>query len=384
VSKIKKKKYTLHKFHDMDFALVLVTLVLSLFGIVMAFSASYYYSISKFGSPYTLLRSNIINYVLGWFILLVFSRIDYHVLKKLALPAIVIGLGLLVAVLALRGTPFTLTINNATRWLKLGISIMPGELIKPALILFFAAVFSSNENCMKNGKTLAISIGLIVVIFFLIYKQPNLSTACIVVLLGVVMMFVAGLNPLLLGGVGGLAVLLFSYLYFIDDGYMHTRVVTALDPWADALGDGYQVVQSLLAFGSGGVFGRGLGQSIQKTLYLPEPQSDFILPIIGEEIGFVGIIALLILYAILIGRIISIALRSKDRFGAYLACGTGALLAIHVILNIMVVTATFPPTGVFLPFMSQGGNATWVFLALIGITLNVSRQAREIPEDETE
>jgi len=375
-----KKKIIIHKFHEMDYALVLTALILSLFGIVMAYSASYYYSISKTGNPNSLMLSNIFYYVAGWIILLVLSRIDYHMLRNFALPAIIVGFILLVMLLALRGTPLTKTLNNATRWLNFGITVMPGEIIKPCLILFFAAVFSANPGCMKDIKTIGICVGLLAVIFVLIYKQPNLSTACIVVGVGVVMMFIAGLNPAILGGlivVGGLGL---SYFYFIDDGYMHTRIVTAIDPWADPLGNGYQVVQSLLALGSGGVLGKGLGQSVQKTLYLPEPQSDFILPIIGEELGFVGIMVLLILYVILIGRIISIALRSKDRFGAYLAGGTGALIAIHIILNIMVVTATFPPTGVFLPFMSQGGNATWVFLALIGITLNVSRQAREVPE----
>lgn len=380
-----KKKILIHKFHAMDYPLVMVTLLLSLFGIVMAYSASYYYSISQFGNPNHLLISNLMWYALGWAALIILSRVDYHLLRRLSLIGIGIGLLLLVMLLILRGTPLTKTLNGATRWFKLGsITVMPGELIKPALILFFAAWFSAKPEAVRDVKSVCIAFAILAVTFVLIYKQPNLSTAVIVVGIGFVMMLIAGLTPWFLIGGGGLGVLLFVYLYYLNDGYMHTRLMTALDPWADPIGEGYQVVQSLLALGSGGLTGVGLGQSIQKTLYLPEPQSDFILPIIGEELGLIGLVILLILYAILIGRIISIALRAKDTFGCYLAAGTGAMLAIHVILNILVVTATFPPTGVFLPFMSQGGNATLVILALVGVVLNVSRQAQDVsqPEDE--
>lgn len=381
----KKKKVIIHKFHSMDYALVITTLVLSLFGIVMAFSASYYYSISKFDSPYRLLMSNIMWFVLGWIVLLFLSRIDYHFLRNFSLLGMEVGFALLVLLLVLRNTPLTSTINNATRWFKIGpITLMPSEIFKAALILFFASWFSAQPDTLKKGKNALYAFAVLVVAAVLIYLQPNLSTAMIVVAIGFVMMLIAGLPLGWLGGAAGAGALIIGYLYFIDDGYMHTRLMTALDPWADPIGDGYQVVQGLLALGSGGLKGVGLGRSIQKTLYLPEPQSDFILPIIGEELGLIGIIILLILYAILIGRIISIALRAKDTFGCYLAAGTGALLAIHVILNILVVTASFPPTGVFLPFMSQGGNATLVILALIGIVLNVSRQADDVPEEEEE
>ncbi|MDO5441348.1 MAG: putative peptidoglycan glycosyltransferase FtsW [Bacillota bacterium] len=381
VNKNEIKKYR-RVFHQMDYTLVITALILSLLGIVLAFSASYYYSISKFGNPYHLLIDNITWYLISWGVMIFLANFDYHALRHFAVLAIGVGLVLLTMLIVLRGTPLVKTINNASRWLNFGISVMPGELIKPALILFFASWFSAQPNAMKDTKSVLMCFGLLGVIFLLIYKQPNLSTAVIVVSIGAVLMLLAGLSKwFLVGGVGA-AFLGSFYLAFIDKGYMHTRFMTAFDPWADALGDGYQVVQGLLAFGSGGMFGKGLGQSIQKTLYLPEPQSDFILPIIGEEIGLVGILGILILYAILIGRIMSIALRAKDTFGCYLAAGTGAMLAINIILNILVVTASFPPTGVFLPFMSQGGNATLVIMALLGIVLNVSRQAKQPEEDE--
>lgn len=381
VNKSEIKKYR-RVFHQMDYPLVITALILSLSGIVLAFSASYYYSISQFGNPYHLLIDNITWYLISWGVMIFLANFDYHALRHFAVLAIGVGIALLLMLIVFRGTPLVKTINNASRWLNFGISVMPGELIKPALILFFSAWFSAQPNAMKDKRSVAICFGLLIVIFFLIYKQPNLSTAVIVIAIGFVLMLLAGLSKWFLVGSIGVGILGAFYLAVIDTGYMHTRFMTAFDPWADALGDGYQVVQGLLAFGSGGMFGKGLGQSIQKTLYLPEPQSDFILPIIGEEIGYVGILLILILYAVLIGRIMSIALRAKDTFGCYLAAGTGAMLAINIILNILVVTGTFPPTGVFLPFMSQGGNATLVIMALLGIVLNVSRQSKQPEEDE--
>ncbi len=379
----RRKKIVLKKAQAFDYPLVIVSLILSLFGIVVAFSASYYYSISNFGSATSMLISNIMWFVLGWIALLILSRIDYHWLRHLAGVAIIVGILLLILLLALRNTAFTKTLNGATRWFKVGsLTFMPSEFVKAAVILFFAAWLSARPTAMKDIRGMLFGIGLLGLIAFLIYKQPNFSTAMIIVAIGFVMMLIAGLPLYTLGLAIVLCGIIFVYFYFIDTGYMHTRVITAFNPWADAAGDGYQVIQSLLALGSGGLKGVGLGKSIQKTLYLPEPQSDFILPIIGEELGLVGIVILLILYALLIGRIFSIALRAKDNFGCYFAVGTGVMLAIHVILNILVVTATFPPTGVFLPFMSQGGNATLVILALIGVVLNISRQADEVPKEE--
>lgn len=378
-----KKKIRKYLFHEWDYALILVSLALSLFGIVMAFSASYYSAISKQGNPYYFLKNNLMWYAIGWTILIIFAHVDYHKLKQLAIPGIIIGVLLLVILLL--PLPINKTINNATRWIgfdPIPVTIMPGEIIKPALILFFAFLFSRNKRAMRDWRYVYGSFALIGVIFLLILKQPNLSTACIVAMLGVSLMFVAGLSWIwVILGAGGAVGGLFFILNFTH-GYMRRRIVTAFDPWADKLGDGYQVVQSLLALGSGGVKGVGFNRSIQKTLYLPEPQSDFILSIVGEELGFIGVLALFLLYAVLFARLISVALRAKDKFGCLLAFGTASLLALHVILNVLVITATFPPTGVFLPFVSQGGNATLVFLSLIGITLNVSRQAYIEETDE--
>ena len=207
----------------------------------------------------------------------------------------------------------------------------------------------------------------------LIIKQPNLSTAITVVIISIGVAFLAGMHwRYILLMVGG-AVAGAYYLFFIDKGYWHERVISFMDPFADELGSGYQVVQGLLALGSGGLYGKGLGQSVQKNLYLPEPQNDFILAIIGEELGFLGILALMIVYALIVWRIFYIAIKSKDNFGMLLSAGVAIMIGAQVVLNVAVVTSSMPPTGIALPFVSYGGNALWIFMVLIGIVLNVSK-----------
>jgi cell division protein FtsW len=197
------------------------------------------------------------------------------------------------------------------------------------------------------------------------------------------MMFVAGLSKVIfLGGLLAGAGMFVVAIMLPQGQYMMQRVQTAMDPFADPLGSGYQIVQSLLAQGSGGITGVGLGQSMQKTLYLPEPQNDFILAIIGEELGLAGVIVLMLLFLLLIWRCCKVAVRAQDSFGMLLASGVAILLALQVILNIAVVSASFFPTGVFLPFISQGGNATLIFLSLMGIVINVSRQRDDAPFEE--
>lgn len=368
---------TLKQIKEGDFTLVLLVLGLSIFGLVMVFSASYYNALSKFGNPYKYLIEDTVWVLLGWISFAFFSFLDYHYLKKFALPLLTIGIILLVLIFS----PLGLTINNATRWLDFKyFTVMPGEVIKFCLIIFVAAFLSKDPSLStKFFKGILPILLLGGVCFALIYKQPNLSTAGIVILLIFGMLFVAGLPALWITistlGMSAIAVL----SVFAPGGeYRLQRVMNFLDPFQDPLGSGYQVVQSLLALGSGGVFGVGLGQSIQKTLYLPEPQNDFILSIIGEEIGFVGILVLMAAYLALIWRCCYVALLAKDYYGMLLASGITILLTLQVVMNIAVVTAFFPPTGVILPFVSLGGNAVVIFLSMMGIMTNISRQQLEI------
>ena len=219
----------------------------------------------------------------------------------------------------------------------------------------------------------------------LIVKQPNLSTAITVCGIVVCMQLVAGMNwgyiAFLVGlGVAGVAGL-FTYA---ADSYWVSRITSFLDPFADAAGEGYQVVQSLLALGSGGLFGVGIGKSVQKSLYLPEPQNDFILAIIGEELGFIGVLALRFVYCLFIWRGAKIAINAPDQCGLLLASGIVLMVAIQVILNVAVVTSSMPPTGINLPFVSYGGNALLMFMFASGVLLNISRQIAKEKKREIE
>lgn len=357
-----------------DFTLVVMVLLLAIFGVIMVFSASYYWSIDKHGTPYYFLIRAGFWVVSGFFIMLFFAMLDYHKLGgKFAIAMLIVA----TIALALVPTPLGLNINGASRWIRLGpITIMPGELAKFAVIIFVSWYFSERPERIKSFVR-----GVLPMIFLcgffggLIMLQPNLSTAVTVVGIIVAIMFIAGLNFLYLGGLGGLSVFALIVLIISDtEGYRWKRYASFLDPFKDPKGDGWQVVNSLLALGSGGIFGLGLGRSVQKNLYLPEPQNDFILAIIGEELGYVAIWLLLLIYIVIIWRGIKIAMLAKDRFGMLLASGVTAMIGMQVIFNVAVVTATMPPTGVTLPFISYGGNAMWMFMASTGILLNISRQ----------
>ncbi len=357
-----------------DFWITALVLGLVTFGVIMVFSASYYDAISDNFSPYHYLIRGVIWAVLGTMAMLFMASFDYHRLRNMSW--LIIGVSFVL--LCLLFTPLSMTLNNATRWLDFKIfTIMPGELAKPACIIFVSAFLSRKDGVIRDPlRGVLPMFGLIVVFAGLIMLQPNTSTAITLVIIIIGIMFVAGLNLAYLFGMGGLSIIAFGYLIFSDeDGYRMGRVTSFLDPFADPQGTGYQVIQGLLAMGSGGLFGKGLGKSVQKTLYLPEPQNDFILAIIGEELGFVGLMCLLIAYMALIWRCVRVCINAPDMFGTLLASGVTIMLGVQVVLNMMVVTSMMPPTGIILPFVSWGGNALVIFMACMGILLNVSRHS---------
>ncbi len=369
--KNKKKKMRLK---SGDFLMTVMVLALVVFGIIMVFSASYYSSISETGDPYTYLRDDIKWALLGSALMLIMTFVDYRIYRKLAPLLLIMSLILL----ALLFTPLGISRHNATRWIGVGnFTLMPGEVAKICAIIFVAWFLSKDpkriRSLIRGVLPLLLLCGLY---FFLIIKQPNLSTAITVCAIIIGMMFIAGLNIMYLisvGIIGGIGILALTLLD--NEGYWMKRITSFLDPFEDPLGSGWQVIQSLLALGSGGLFGVGLGKSIQKTLYLPEPQNDFIFSIIGEELGFIGCLVLIICYIILIWRGSHIALNAPDLFGTLIAGGITIMLAIQVILNIAVVTSSMPPTGITLPFVSYGGNALLLFMGSFGILLNISRHS---------
>lgn len=359
-----------------DFLIIALVTMLVIFGVVMVFSASYYKSINESGSPYDYLIRQGAFALTGFVIMAVCSFLDYHIYRFFSVFIVLISFLLLVLVL----TPLGVSAGGATRALDLGVTIMPGELAKPAVIIFTAAFLAAEPKKILSFKEGVLPLLVMMGIFAgLIMKQPNLSTAITVCGIIAGIMFIAGLQwrwvlgALGLGGTGFLTIALLGDKIGMD--HWHDRVISFMDPFADALGDGFQVVQSLLALGSGGLFGLGLGNSIQKNLYLPEPQNDFISAIIGEELGLVGMLLLLIVYVVLIWRCFHVCINAPDYFGMLLTGGITVMIGLQVILNIAVVTSSMPATGVALPFISYGGNALWIFMACAGIVLNVSRQS---------
>lgn len=372
--KIRKFNRTLRKTSKYnDFILIFLTLILIVFGVIMVFSASYYSALSKYGDAYHFLIRDGVFAVIGIAAMLGVSKIPYRVLRKFAFPF----LAAVVFMLLLLFTPLGKTVNGATRWLDLKIiTVMPGEFAKLAVILFTASYLTNGRDKLKKAGSVIWLMLVGGLIAGLIMLQPNMSTAVTVVLIMGSIMFVEGLSWKWIGSLLAIGAAAGAGIIIKEGGYKLQRITSFLHPFDDPMGDGYQVVQGLLAMGSGGLFGVGLGKSMQKNLYLPEPQNDFILAIIGEELGFIGIAALMVLYMLLIWRCINITLNAPDRFSMLLGSGVTAMIAIQVLFNIAIVTSSMPPTGVILPFISYGGNAMLVCCIGIGILLNISHYSK--------
>lgn len=362
-----------------DFWLLAVVVALVLFGVIMVFSASYYVTINEGKGPYQYLFKDLVFAVLGFGLMMGTFSMPYHYWKKLTTLAFGITVILLIFVL-IPIPEINVPTNGAYRWIRLGpVSIMPGEIAKFTAILVVAKVLGDDTKKIHSLRYGILPIvGMCVLFGGLIMMQPNMSTAATMCIIVVLMMFVAGMKWRWLGLVGCAGLAGGIVLLFQGGGYRLQRVTSFLDPFQDELGDGFQVVQSLLALGSGGLFGVGLGKSVQKNLYLPEPQNDFILAIIGEELGFIGVMLLMAAYVFLIWRGVHIALNAPDQYGLLLASGIVIMISLQVVLNVAVVTSSMPPTGVILPFISYGGNALWIFMASAGILLNISRHTAEV------
>ena len=355
-----------------NFAIVILVLFLVGFGAIMVYSASFYSAQYHYDNKYFFLIKQLFGIVLGMFAMILFSFVDYHKLKKLKWWIV----GVTIALLILVFIPGIGTESyGAKRWISLfGFSIQPSEIAKFALVIFIASYMSDNHDKIKTLKGLLPVLVVAGTLCVLIILEPSMSvTMCV----GFVTLFM-----LIAGGISKKHTLMFSIpaaafvpALIIFEPYRLKRLMAFIDPWASPQGEGFQLIQSLYSLGDGGFFGVGLFNSRQKFLFLPFAESDFILSIIGEEIGFVGLVLLCIAYVVLIFSIIKIALNAKDRFGALLASGIAFVIAIQTMLNIAVVTGSIPPTGLPLPFISSGGTSVMVFMAAIGVVLNISKQS---------
>jgi len=354
-----------------DFTLLITVLLLVVIGIIMVFSSSFYYSYNNFNKDsFHFLKRNLIWALIGCAGMFFAMNFKYTRYKKLAFPGLLISIGLLILVL----TPLGVEVNGAKRWIAIGgQTIMPGEIAKLCVIIFVSNSLSKNINNINSFfKGIFPYLMIIALYFGLIILQPNLSTAVTIALIVMAILFVAGIRWTHLIFLGSTGIGFIALMIFLEP-YRMKRITGFLDPFADAKGSGYQVIQSLLALGSGGIFGVGLGRSIQNKLYIPEPQNDFIFATIGEELGFIGCVFVILLFILLIWRGIRIAIHSPDLFGCLLATGITAMIAIQVMINIAVATSSMPVTGIPLPFISFGGNSLVIFMTAIGIMLNISK-----------
>jgi cell division protein FtsW len=358
---------------DPDYALLLVTLLLLGIGLVMVFSASYIIAEESRGDPCYFLRRQATWVGLGLAGMFFLSHVPYWKLRRWSLFLILLNFVLLTLVFTGLGEDLG---TEARRWLGFGsFTVQPSELSKLAFIIFTAAFMSSRSiRIQKFWSSSFIPLFLAGIAFVFIVAQPDLGTALVLLAGTVVIILLAGM-PF------KQAVALFALslpplvAVTIKEEYRMRRLLSFLDPWADPGGAGYQIIQSLYALGPGHLFGVGLGRSRQKLYYLPEPQNDFIFAVIGEELGFVGAVAVLLLFFVLIWRGLKIAMMAPDTFGSLLAAGITGMIAIQALLNIAVVTGSVPVTGINLPLISAGGSSVFFTLLGIGILLNISRHS---------
>ena len=384
VGKVKKrvrKKFRVFSARSgVDRPLFYLILVLLVIGLIMLFSASYAYSYYYFDNSYHFITPQALFAILGLVFMGLISLFDYHHLHKFAFPLFFVTLGLLAAVKVLAGTSIAPILNGANRWLYIGpINFQPSEIAKFTLVLIFAHLISINYHKMGTFRYGVLPyLIILLMIAGLILVENHVSATLIVLAIAAVMLFIGGVKLRWFAVAGGLAGAGILYLLLYSDKFSYAleRIKGWLDPFNPPEGvDTWQTPQSLMAIGSGQALGLGLGQSRQKYLYLPEPQNDFIFAIVCEELGFVGALVIILLFALLIWRGIVVSLNAQDKFGTMLGIGITAQVGIQVILNIMVVTNTIPNTGISLPFFSYGGTSLVILLCEMGVLLSVSRSS---------
>lgn len=349
-----------------DIPLLVIIIVLTFFGLLMIYDASSVIAFSTFGDKYHYIKDQIIWMILGFLALFIFSRLDYHKLFNLALPSLICALILLVLVFM---PGIGSGAKGANRWINIfSFRLQPAEFVKLALALYLGAWFSHKEK----GRFIAFSL-LLFAVMVLIMLQPDLGTATIILAEAIIIYFLSG-GSVFYFLVGAPFVAFAGYLLIKLEPYRASRLSSFLSMNQSLSNTSYHVKQILIALGAGGVWGLGIGNSIQKYAYLPENVTDSIFPIIAEEFGFIGASILIILFALLVYRGFYIAANAHDKFGKLLAGGIISFVGIQIIINLGAMTALFPLTGVPLPFISFGGSALIVDLAAMGILLNISRQ----------
>lgn len=368
----KRKKSAVILKKPLDFTLLITVFILLGLGIITVLSASSPTSLSETGSSYKYVNKQIFSAVIGIILMFTLSKVDYKIWQRKYMLIYTFCIILLLSVVISGAAA-----GGATRWLDLGfISFQPSEIAKVGIIIFYAALLTRNRDKLKSITDGFIKplLWLLPIIGIVLILQNHFSATLVICALAVILMVLAGCRIRYFVIIGAPIVALgISALLFKGQGFRLQRFITFLDPWQDAAGDGWQIVQSLYAIGSGGIFGVGLGESKQKYLYIPEPHNDFIFAVLAEELGFIGCALVIILFAVLVWRGVTIAMKAPDMFGNLLAAGITSMIALQVLINIAVVTSSMPVTGMPLPFFSYGGTALMIMLASVGILLSVSR-----------
>jgi cell division protein FtsW len=355
-----------------DKFLFIATLLLVCASVVMVYSASAYVATNRQNDQWIFLAKQLTFALLGLFLVHVIMRIDYRNYRQ----PVVIWTGLAVVGVALVVVLFGREIKGATRWLNFGgLGIQPSELAKLVLIIFIAALLERRMEKIDEPSQALLPIAAVVGTFVgLILIQPDLGTSVSILAIAGVMVFAAGVDYRYIVGLVLAAVPAFYFLIVTSD-YRWKRVTAYLDPWAAPFGEGYQMIQSMIAVSVGGIFGRGLMEGQQKLMFLPEPHNDFIYSVIAEELGFIGATVVLLCFCVIAWRGMRTAVRAPDRFGAFLALGLTTMVAFQALFNISVVLGLLPTKGIPLPFVSYGGSSLLINLIGMGILLNVSQHA---------
>jgi len=360
---------------SIDWLTLLLTVTLTVIGLIFVLSSSFVWANHRFNDPFYFVKRQLLFANIGFIGMVAISKINYNFYKKNALLFLIASFILLILVLI---PGVGMVRGGARSWIGIGaFSLQPSEFMKLSLIIFLAKFMSKYPEESKTFKEGVLPLmGVILVVFALIMLQPDFGSGMVIMALGVFMLFLCGV-PLkyflyfILTGIIGITGLIISAPYRL------ARITSYLDPLADPQGSGFQILQSLYAITPGGLIGHGIGNSVQKHFYLPEPQTDFIFAIIAEEVGFIGAIFVLFLFICLFLRLGHIALKINDLFAKYVVLGIVSVLCVQVMINVGVVIGLLPVTGITLPFMSYGGSSLTITLLSMGVVLNISRHVNE-------
>lgn len=356
-----------------DYGVFCTIILLLSIGVVMVYSASSYYSMFHYNDSTYFLKRQLVWSVVGMFAMVFMMSIDYHQIKRFTMALMIITIPLLFAVFLFPG------VKGAQRWIQLGFaSFQPSELAKYVVVLYLAMALSTMGDRIKDLKKGIVPCFFVGGVYAaIVLSQKNLSIAAVIMIVTFIMVFSAGAKNAHMFGLVAPGLTAAALFFALFEPYRRARMLNFINPWKDPAGNGYQLIQSFYALGAGGVLGLGLGQSRQKTLYMPEPHNDFIFSIIGEELGLVGCLFVISLFVIFVWRGVRIATRAKDSYGAFLAIGITSIIAVQALINIAVVTGSMPVTGVPLPFISYGGSSLVINMTAMGILLNISRHKKK-------